>query len=519
MVAERCGAKLLSETTKSGENQRKFWQTGYKHNAQNCLMSDLIAKLRHLVGTEHVLDQSDVALRASHYWNASPLQAYALVKPATTNEVSAVLRLCNDVGQSVVTQGGLTGLTDGEKSTEQDIILSLERMRKIESIDVAGRTITVQAGCALQQVQTAVLELGLLYGLDLGARGSCTIGGNIATNAGGLSVLRYGMTREQILGLEAVLADGTVLSSMNAMMKNNAGYDLKQLFIGSEGTLGVVTRAVLRLRPNTPSVNTALLAFDSFDQISKTLAHMSANLNSQLNAFEIIWNPFYQLATNDTIKGATRAPLARHYAMYAIVESQGSHPDSDNTVFMQALESAMNDANITDAVIAQSEQERRDIWVIRENVDLILRHKPVFIYDISLPIVSMESYVENIALQLTSHWPDVVVYAYGHLADSNLHIAIAPKPDNYSQDLNSTIMETAVLTQEEQQWYDTCNKIMFEPLTQLGGSVSAEHGIGLLKKSFMHYSRTPEEIATMKIIKRALDPNNTLNPGKVISVH
>jgi len=481
-------------------------------------MSDLISELRRLIGAEHVLDQAEVAQRASHFWDSSPLQAQALVKPADTLEVSAVMKACHKVGQSVVTHGGKTGLVDGEKSTSTDIVLSLERMYKIESVDVAGRTIVVQAGCVLQHVQEKAQQHDLLYGLDLGARGSCTIGGNIATNAGGLSVLRYGMTREQVLGLEAVLADGTVLSSMNALMKNNAGYDLKQLFIGSEGTLGVVTRAVLRLRPNTPSVNTALLAFDNFEQVSQTLAQLTANLNSQLNAFEIIWNPFYRLSTNKNIKGSTRAPLSNQYALYAIAESQGSNSEADRTIFTQSLERAMQDGKIIDAVIAQSEKERGEIWTIRENVDLILRHQPAFIYDISIPIVSMESYVNNIEQQLKSHWPEVVVYAYGHLADSNLHIAVAPIPSQYAYNTEGKNVETPILNDEQQQWYSVCNKIMFEPLSQLGGSISAEHGIGLLKKSYLHYSRTDEEIATMRLLKKALDPKCILNPGKIIEL-
>ncbi len=479
-------------------------------------MPDLISELRHLVGAEHVLDSEQVQQRASHFWDSSPLQARALVKPANTEEVSAVIKACHKVGQPVVTHGGITGLADGEKSTRNDLVLSLERMRHIESLDVAGRTVTVQAGCVLQHVQEAAQEKGLLYGLDLGARGSCTIGGNIATNAGGLSVLRYGMTREQVLGMEVVLADGTILSSMNAMMKNNAGYDLKQLFVGSEGTLGVVTRAVLRLRPDTPSVNTALLAFESFTQVSDTLSQMSSKLNAQLNAFEIIWNPFYRLSTNESIKGSTRAPLSDNYAVYAIAESQGSNSESDTSVFMQALEDAMQDGQIVDAVIAQSEKERADIWTIRENVDLVLRHQPAFIYDISLPINSMESYLDNIEQQLKALWPDVLIYAYGHLADSNLHITVAPTPEKYVHNPEGANVETVVYSDQENEWYGMCNKIMFEPLSAIGGSVSAEHGIGLLKKPYLHYSRTEQEIATMRLIKKALDPKSILNPGKIV---
>ncbi len=479
-------------------------------------MSELLNELRSIVGDANVLDQQTVALRASHFWDSSPMQAHALVRPSNTDEVSAVLTACHAAGQPVVTHGGLTGLVDGEKSHNNEIVLSLERMRSIESVDVAGRTMTVQAGCILEQVQQTASDHGLLYGLDLGARGSCTIGGNISTNAGGLSVLRYGMTREQILGLEVVLADGTVLSSMNALLKNNTGYDLKQLFIGSEGTLGIVTKAVLRLRPDTPTCNTALLAFDKFEQVTAVLSHLSATLNSQLNAFEIIWNDFYCLSTSDTTTDSVRAPLSSNYAAYAIVESRGANAVADQKVFTEALEQAMEQGNIVDAVIAQSEKERAQIWTIRENVDVVLRHDPAFIYDISLPIASMETYLETIKQSITSVWPTAIVYAYGHLADSNLHISVAPIPENYGKNPSSTGTETAPLTEEQTQWYRQCNTMVFEPLSDIGGSISAEHGIGLMKKSYLHYSRSEDEIATMRLIKRSLDPTNLLNPGKII---
>lgn len=479
-------------------------------------MNELLEELAGIVGEKHVLNQQTVALRATHFWDSSPMQAKALVKPANTQEVSAVLKACHTAQQSVVTHGGLTGLVDGEKTTGNEIVLSLERLRDIENIDPLGRTITVQAGCVLQQVQEAVSEQGLLYGLDLGARGSCTIGGNISTNAGGLSVLRYGMTREQVLGLEVVLADGTILSSLNTLLKNNTGYDLKHLFIGSEGTLGIITKAVLRLRADTPTVNTAILAFDSFGQVSQTLSHMSSKLNAQLNAFEIIWNEFYDLSTDENIAGSVRAPLSNNYPAYAIVESRGANSEADQHLFMEALESAIEAGIIVDAVIAQSEKERSEIWAIRENVDMVLRHKPAFIYDISLPINHMESYLATIKEQIQAVWPNAIVYAYGHLADSNLHISVAPKPEDYETNPSNARMETVPLEPEQAQWYRQCNKIMFEPLSAIGGSVSAEHGIGLMKKAYLHYSRTEEEIATMRLLKKSLDPKNILNPGKIV---
>lgn len=479
-------------------------------------MTTLLQTLQSIVGNTNVLSQREVATRATHFWDPAPMIAKALVRPASTEEVSRVLKCCHQAGQSVVTHGGVTGLVDGEKTTRNDIIISLERMREIESLDVTARTMTVHAGCILQTVHQAASDAGLMYGLDLGARGSCTIGGNISTNAGGLSVLRYGMTRDQILGLEVVLADGTILSSMNTMIKNNAGYDLKQLFIGSEGTLGVVTKAVLRLRPDTPTVNTAMVAFDHFDQIKDALGHISAALNSNINAFEILWNDFYQLSTDESIEGTSRPPLANNFHAYAIIEARGSNQDSDESDFIQALEQVIEKGFISDAVIAQSETERAEIWSIRENIDITLRHQPLFIYDISLPINSMQSYLDELKASLRSLWPDVVVYAYGHLADSNLHITIAPQPANFINNPTGNNTHIQSFNEEETKWYEQVNEIVFEPLTRLGGSISAEHGIGLLKKQYLHYSRTAEEIATMQLLKRTFDPKSILNPGKIV---
>ncbi len=478
-------------------------------------MADLIEQLETIVGRGHVLSAEQVSQRATHFWDPSPMQALALVRPASTDEVSQILKICSAHRQPVVTHGGVTGLADGEKSTNKDVILSLERMQEIESVDTVNRTMTVQAGCVLQTVQQAATDAGLFYGLDLGARGSCTIGGNISTNAGGLSVLRYGMTREQILGLEVVLADGTILSSLNKMMKDNSGYDLKQLFIGSEGTLGIVTRAVLRLRPDTPTCNTALVSFDNFEQVTATLAHITRALNANLNAFEILWNDYYRLSTNPQITGSTRSPMSVDAFAYAIIESRGAHEESDQLQFMQALEAAMENNLITDAVIAKSENERAEIWSIRENVDLTLRHQPLFIYDISLPIDQMQTYLDEIRTVLRQDWPDVIVYAYGHLADNNLHVTIAPEPQNFINDPGQQPVKIQSYDATQREWYEHCNRVVFERLSKLGGSISAEHGIGMLKKQYLPYSRSAEEISTMQLLKRSLDPENILNPGKV----
>lgn len=466
---------------------------------------DLLAALSAIVGPANVLTGADVSARATHFWDPTPLVAKAIVRPANTDETSAVLRICHDAGQSVVTHGGVTGLVDGNHSNETDIVLSLERQNTIESIDPTGRTITVQAGAILQQVQTAASDAQLQLGLDLGARGSCTIGGNLSTNAGGFSVLRYGMAREQALGLEVVLANGTVLSSMNRMMKNNAGYDLKQLFIGSEGTLGIITKAVLRLRAATPDVHTALLAFDNFEQVTKSLTLLDSQFNGTLDAFEVIWQPFYRLNTNPDAKGTCTAPLSRDYPVYAIVESRSSAGQGAGEIFQSALEKALSEELFSDAAIAQSEKERANIWYVREHVDLAMEHDPLFVYDISLPIVDMDNYVKNILTNLNAIWPTVTVYVYGHLADGNLHILVAPPTADTPPDATQL-----------QQWREQSNDIVYQPLQTLGGSISAEHGIGLSKKAYLPLSRTTEEIELMRCLKTVLDPAGILNPGKII---
>ena len=262
--------------------------------------------------------------------------------------------------------------------------------------------------------------------MDLGARGTCTIGGNVATNAGGLSVLRYGMTREQVLGVEVVLADGTIVSSMNSMMKNNAGYDLKHLFIGSEGTLGIVTRIVLRLRAATPHVETALLAFNDFASVTASLQKLDSAFNGTLDAFEVLWQPFYQLNTDPSRSDTVAAPLSSDYPLYAIVERRSADAQCDDDIFEQALANLMDEEILVDAVIAKSAQEAATIWHIREHIDIALEPDPVFAYDISLPIAAMENYVSRLSTDLEAMWPEVTLYVYGHLADGNLHILVAP---------------------------------------------------------------------------------------------
>jgi len=474
-------------------------------------VSSLLDTLRVRLGDDAVLTGDEVANRARHVWDARPLQALALVRPSGTEEVSAVLAACHAAGCGVVTHGGTTGLAGGIDSAPHEIVLSLERMRTIEPVATGERTVTVQAGAVLERVQEAAREAGLQFGLDLGARGSCTIGGNIGTNAGGLSVLRYGMMREQVLGLEAVLADGTVVSSMKGLLKNNTGYDWTQLMIGSEGTLGVVTRVVLRLRPATPVVATAMLGCERFDQVVGLLGALSRDLDGTLNAFEVIWNPFYRLNTDAAHADHVDAPLGRDHPLYVIVESRGC--DEGTTARLSdALENALEAGLITDAVLAGSDSEGRRLWAVREQIEIALRHDPVFVYDVSLPIGCMPAYLDEVEAALRERWPAVNFYAYGHLADGNLHLMVAPGAIRPGATARHGLGEASEATLAQEA---TSDRIVYDPLRALGGSVSAEHGIGTKKRRWLAHSRSAAELALMRTLKNALDPAGTLNPGKL----
>jgi FAD/FMN-containing dehydrogenase len=453
----------------------------------------VVSALINALGPDAVVTGEALQQRATSYWDASPTDALALLKPATTEEVSRVLKICREWNQPVVTQGGRTCCTQAADPRQEEVILSTERMTAIEKIDALGGTATVQAGAILETVQETLAEQDLLFPLDLGARGSCTIGGNVATNAGGINVLRYGMMRNLVLGLEAVLADGTVVSSMNQMLKNNAGYDLKQLFIGTEGTLGIVTRVVLRLFPQPRSCYTALVALENFEQTTALLQRLQRDLGGTLSAYEVMWNTYYQGVTGEN---AHRPPLARDYPFYALLEAEGADPESDGERFQSVIEQAFENGLIVDAVLPKSENERRQLWDIRENFEMITLQEPCYLYDVSLPISDMEEYANRVTEGVKQQWPNGNCYVFGHMADGNVHIFITP---GVKGDL-----------------HQLSDQLVYEPLKEFNGSVSAEHGIGVEKKPWLEYSRTEVELALMKSLKSTLDPANLLNPGRVI---
>ena len=459
-------------------------------------MSELVASLRRTVGHDAVLTGESIDSRYLGDWllRDEAVRPAALVRPTTTAEVSATLRECNARRGPVVAQGGRTGLAGGAVPRDGWVILCLERMHAIETVDADAATIVTQSGATLQSVQDAAAGAGMLFPLDIGARGSCTIGGNIATNAGGNRVLRYGMMRDLVLGLEVVLANGTVLDAMNSMLKNNAGYDVKQVFVGSEGTLGIVTRAVLRLFPLTSSVQTALCAVRDYDAALALLRLARERVGADLSAFEVMWAEFYRLGTTGL---GRRAPLDEGHAIYVLVESMGTDANLDAARFQAFVEAAFERGIVADALIARSLQESKEIWAIRDSSGELQRSIGAYVpFDISLPIGSIGRFVEDCHRRLAARWPGLATAWFGHIADSNLHIcAASPGGPDATRELD---------------------ELVYDCVGEFRGSISAEHGIGLLKREFLGRSRTPEAIAAMRLLKAMFDPNAILNPGKVL---
>jgi FAD/FMN-containing dehydrogenase len=419
----------------------------------------------------------------------------AIIRPRNTDEVAAALRVCHLYHQPVVTQGGLTGLVGGANLRDGDVALSLERMNRIVEIDRTSGTMTVEAGTPLQVVQEAALDAGLYFPLDLGARGSCTIGGNLATNAGGNRVIKYGMMRDQVLGLEAVLASGEVVGALHKMIKNNSGYDLRNLLIGSEGTLGVITRAVLRLRPRPRTVATAWCALPSYGAVTKLLEESQAGLAAGVSAFEVMWAGYY-----DAVLGNLphlRAPVKERYPFYVLLESVGGDPVRHAQAFEEFLERMLDAGVISDAALAASEADTFAFWAIRdapgEYPKFIPNHAA---YDVSFSISDVGNVAERCDIRLRERWPQALVMIYGHLGDGNLHIVV--DVPGAGKSLHGEI-----------------DDVIYAVTREFHGSVSAEHGIGTKKKAYLEFTRSDADVAAMRAVKAALDPRGILNPGKI----
>jgi FAD/FMN-containing dehydrogenase len=457
--------------------------------------TETIAALRRIVGETYVTTGADISpghLADGRVAMAEGELPGALVFPANAAEISAVLKFCRSAGLAVVPQGGMTGLAGGAVPLAGSIAIALDRLKRIEEIDAAAATMTVEAGVPLETVQRAADDAGFLFALDLGARGSARIGGVAATNAGGNRVLRFGMMRDLVLGMEVVLADGTIVTSLNKMMKNNAGYDLKHLFIGSEGTLGIITRLVLRLHPKPRSVATAFCGLTKFDDVLSFLSRARAELGGTLVAFEVMWPEFYRIAIEEA---GRRPPLRPAFTCYVLIEAMGTDPDGDPERFASFMEQALEDG-LADAVIARSEAERMELWHIRDASSEFARGASVSAgFDVSVPVGDIGRFVEDVATRLAAAFPGLLPAIFGHLADGNVHVEIRGIADEKAR--------------------HEVEEIVYGATRDWGGSVSAEHGIGLIKRPYLGHSRAPEEIALMRKLKMALDPDNILNPGKI----
>jgi len=420
-----------------------------------------------------------------------------VVRPASTEQVAAVLKLASATGTPVTPLSGRSGVVGGGVVVDGGIVLSLERMNRILEIDVASMTMTVEAGCILQIAQDAAEAEGTFLPLDLGARGSCMIGGVIATNAGGNRVVRWGMMRDMVIGLEAVLADGTVVSSLTKMLKDNAGYNWKHLMIGSEGTLGIVTRAVLRLRPRPTSSQTAILAIDSFENVITVLRRLEAGLSGRLSSFELMWENFYQCMTEANLPRRQR-PLPLGSPFYALVEALGSNSEDDAAQFQRELGKVLEEGLITDAAIANSDREREGLWAVREEMEVgLATYRPFYSFDVSMALADMPRFSIAAADNLRRAYPDARFMFYGHAGDGNLHAIVCVGKSG----------------PEIQKAIDTA---IFDAVRDVGGSIAAEHGIGQSRAPFLTWTRSAEELTLMKTLKQALDPKHILNPGKLL---
>jgi FAD/FMN-containing dehydrogenase len=457
---------------------------------------EAVKALREALGAQVVALPDEFGDRRVEDWSGLPSAVpRAVIRPRDTNEVAAALGICARHAQPVVTQGGLTGLVGGANLRGDEVALSLDRMNRIVEIDAVSGTMTVEAGTPLQVVQEAASAAGFYFPLDLGARGSCSIGGNLATNAGGNRVVKYGMMRDQVLGVEAVLASGAIVGGLGKMIKDNSGYDLRNLLIGSEGTLAVITRAVLRLRPKPTATATAWCGLSSFDAVTTLLRRAQAGLAPGVSAFEVMWAGYYDTVLRNL--ESLRAPLGSPHPFYVLLESVGTDPLRHGDAFEKFLGAMLEEGVVTDAALASSEAHAQAFWAIRDAPGEYHRFIPNHAaYDISFSIAQVGEAASRCEAQLCSRWPHATIMIYGHLGDGNIHIVV-DVPGMPTRD------------------HDEIDRVIYDVTRDFHGSISAEHGIGTKKKHFLHLTRSDADVESMRAIKQALDPAGILNPGKI----
>ena len=470
-------------------------------------MTGLIQDLARIVGDAHVLHEGDLSAWELDWRKRSRGKALAVVRPATTEQVAAVVRACAAAGTPIVPQGGNTGLVVGgtPDTSGTQVVMSLQRMHTVRAIDTANLTLTVEAGCVLQSVQEAAREAGFLFPLSLAAEGSCTIGGNLATNAGGTQVLRYGNARDLCLGLEVVTAQGEIWNGLSGLRKDNTGYDLRDLFIGSEGTLGIITAATLKLYPQPAATLTAWAAVPSMEAAVRLLEIARTRLGAGLTGFEVMG----QFALSLVVKHFTtlRVPFADASPYGVLLENavQGDEQTAREG-FESLLEIALEEGCATDAVIAENIAQARELWHVRESIPLAQAEEGLNIkHDISIPISRIPDYCAQTDARLAREIPGVRLVNFGHLGDGNLHYNVqAPEGGD----------ARAFLRDQE----DRVNTLVYEQVRAFDGSISAEHGVGGLKVDTLPDYKSPVALGLMRAVKQALDPGNLLNPGRVVRV-
>lgn len=464
----------------------------------------LLDDLRAAVGASQVLTDGDLSAYELDWRKRYRGKALAVVRPASTAEVAAVVRACARHGASLVPQGGNTGLVGASVPDDsgRQVLLSTQRMRRIREIDSANLTMTVEAGCVLQAVQEAAAAQGLLFPLSLAAEGSCTIGGNLATNAGGTQVLRYGNARELCLGLEVVTADGEIWDGLSGLRKDNTGYDLRDLYIGSEGTLGLITAATLRLYPRPAARMTALAALPSMDAAVSLLQRAQAHLAASLTGFEVM----NQFSLDLVRRHFPQQPQPLPPSPWTVLMEVSDHESEAHAraQFESLLEQAFEDGLISDAAVAESLEQSRALWHLRESIPLAQAEEGLNIkHDISLPVSRIPAFVASTDAALAAHLPGVRLVDFGHLGDGNLH---------YNVQAPAGVSGGDFLAAHEK----TVNRIVYDAVTVHGGSISAEHGVGLLKREELAARKSPVALGLMRAIKRALDPQGLFNPGRLL---
>ena len=468
-------------------------------------MTALIDQLRQLIGASHVLTDGDLSAYEQDWRKRSHGKALCVARPGSTADVAAVVKACVAAGVSIVPQGGNTGMVVGSTpdTSGTQVVLSLQRLNAVRAIDPGNSTVTVEAGCILQQLQQTAEQAGFLFPLSLGAEGSCTIGGNLSTNAGGTQVVRYGNARELCLGLEVVTADGEIWHGLSGLRKDNTGYDLRDLFVGSEGTLGVITAATMKLFPLPAASLTAWAAVPSMEHAVELLGLAHRYLGAGLTGFEVM-NQF-ALSLVDRHFPHLRVPLFRDTPWCVLLENSDSESEEHaRTRFEALLEEAMDQGLVTDAVVAESLSQARNLWHIRESITLAQAEEGLNIkHDISVPISAIPAFVKETDALLAQHIPGVRMVDFGHLGDGNLHYNVQTPEGGDA---------ATFLRQYEPQ----VNKIVYDAVSRHGGSISAEHGVGSLKVDSLPKYKDPVALGLMSRIKHALDPQGLLNPGRVI---